>query len=190
MEISMEVVVRQLTPDLWPELEDLFNTPGPVGRCWCMYWRIGSHYRNKDSDTNKSAFREVVNEGPPPGLLDFDRHLVVGWCQLTPRDELPWLDRNWRLKRLDDVPVWSISCLYVRPKYRRKGVATSQIAEAIDFARRTGAPAVDAYPLDSELTPSASHVGYATTFERVGFTEVGRHVPERPIMRYQFRPDD
>jgi hypothetical protein len=39
-----------------------------------------------------------------------------------PRDALPWLDRTWRLKRIDDLPVWSISCLYVRNGYRGKGL--------------------------------------------------------------------
>jgi hypothetical protein len=44
----------------------------------------------------------------------------VGWCQLTPRDALPWLDRAWRLKRVDVVPVWSLSCFYVRKGYRKR----------------------------------------------------------------------
>jgi hypothetical protein len=37
-------------------------------------------------------------------LLAFDGDVAVGWCQLTPREALPWLDRTWRLKRVDDVP--------------------------------------------------------------------------------------
>jgi hypothetical protein len=36
------------------------------------------------------------------------------WLQLTPRDQVPELDRAWRLKRVDDLPVWSLSCFYVR----------------------------------------------------------------------------
>ena len=41
----MELVVRELTPGLWPVLEDLFAAGGPVSRCWCMYWRVGAAYR-------------------------------------------------------------------------------------------------------------------------------------------------
>ena len=80
----MGFVVRQLTPDLWPALEDLFGTTGPVGRCWCMYWRLGNKYRDKQPDENRDAFHEVVEQGPPPGLVAFDEDLAVGWCQLTP----------------------------------------------------------------------------------------------------------
>jgi len=184
----MEFVVRQLTPDLWPALEDLFGTTGPVGRCWCMYWRLGNKYRDRQPDENRDAFHEVVDQGPPPGLVAFDEDLAVGWCQLTPRDALPWLDQTWRLKRPDDVPVWSISCFYIRTGYRKKGVTTALIAAALEAAERAGAPAVEAYPLDPELTPSTSHTGFVSTFERAGFVTVTRHVPSRPIMRFEFPP--
>jgi GNAT superfamily N-acetyltransferase len=186
----MKLTIRPLTPELWPALEDLFGQEGPASRCWCMYWRIGSEYRKRPPDANKAAFRELVKGGPPPGLLAFDGDLAVGWCQLTPRDALPWLDRTWRLKRVDDVPVWSLSCFYIRKGYRRWGVATALIAAALDAARRAGAPALEAYPLDADLTPSASHTGYASTFARAGFKIVARHVPPRPIMRYDFQEPD
>jgi GNAT superfamily N-acetyltransferase len=142
---GQDLVVRELTADLWPALEDLFATSGPIGRCWCTYWRIGSAYRRQ-----------------------------------------PALDLAWRLRRVDDVPVWAISCFYIRKGYRRQGVSGVLIAEALESARRADAVAVEAYPLDAELTPSSSHTGYASTFERAGFVTVARHVPPRPITRYAF----
>jgi GNAT superfamily N-acetyltransferase len=186
----MKITVRPLTLDLWPALEDLFGTQGPVSRCWCMYWRIGDAYRKRPREANKAAFHELVKGGPPPGLLAFDGDLAVGWCQLTPRDALPWLDRTWRLKRVDAVLVWSISCFYIRKGYRKKGVASALIAAAIKTARRAGAPALEAYPLDADLTPSTSSTGYVSTFVRAGFKVIARHVPPRPIMRYDFKKSD
>jgi GNAT superfamily N-acetyltransferase len=109
--------------------------------------------------------------------------MAVGWCQLTPRGALPWLDRAWRLKRVDDVPVWSLSCFYLRKGYRRQGVTSALIAAAVKAAQRAKAPALEAYPLDAEQTPSASSTGYASTFARAGFKTVARRVPPRPIMR-------
>jgi GNAT superfamily N-acetyltransferase len=149
-----------------------------------MYWRIGAAYRTKPRGRNKEAFREVVSRGPPPGLLAFDGDVAVGWCQLTPRDTLPWLDRAWRLRRVDDVPVWSLSCFYVRKGYRKRGVTSALIMAALKAAKSAGAPALEAYPLDADLTPSASSTGYASTFARAGFKTVARRVPPRPIMRY------
>jgi GNAT superfamily N-acetyltransferase len=183
----MEITILPLTPNLWPALEDLFGEKGACSRCWCMYWRLGASYRNRPPEHNKSDFREIVMKGPPPGLLAFKGDQAVGWCQLTPRDALPWLDRAWRLKRVDDVPVWSISCFYIRIGYRKRGITSALIEEAVNMARKAGAPAIEAYPLDAELTPSTSGTGYASTFARMGFKVIARHVPPRPIMRLELR---
>jgi GNAT superfamily N-acetyltransferase len=84
---------------------------------------------------------------------------------------------------VDDVPVWSISCFYVHKGYHKRGITSVLIAAAVDAAKRAGAPALEAYPLDADLTPSASGTGYASTFERAGSEVVARHVPPRPIIR-------
>lgn len=183
----MKLTIRPLTPDLWPALEDLFGKNGACNGCWCMYGRIGSTYRKRPSEKNKASFREAVKSGPPPGLLAFDGDVAVGWCQLTPRDALPWLDRTWRLKRVDDVPVWSLSCFYVRKGYRKQGVTSALIAAALKAAKRAKAPALEAYPVDADETNSASGTGYASTFARAGFKIVARRVPSRPMMRHDLK---
>ena len=180
------LMVRPLTPDLWPALVDLFGPAGACNGCWCMYWRIGAQYRKQARSINARLFRKVVHDGPAPGLIAFLDDLAVGWCQVTPRDALPWLERARHLGRVDDRPVWALSCLYVRKGYRRRGVTAALIAEAVEVARRAGAPALEAYPLDADHTPSASGTGYASTFARLGFTTVARRVAARPIMRYGF----
>jgi hypothetical protein len=105
----MKLEILPVTSDLWPALEDLFGERGACNGCWCMYWRIGADYRKRPRERNRLALREIVKRGPPPGLIAFDGDVAVGWCQLTPRSALPWLDRTWRLKRVDDVEVWSPS---------------------------------------------------------------------------------
>ncbi len=152
-----------------------------VGACIGAWARSTANGQGKRT---KAAFRKIVNRGPPPGLIAFDGDLAVCWCQLTPRDALPWLDHSWRLRRVDAVPVWSLSCFYVRIGYRKRGVTSALIKAAIKAAKRAKAPALEAYPLDADKTPSASGTGYATTFERAGFKTVACHVPPRPIMRH------
>ena len=139
----MNLTIRPLTPSLWPALEALFGKGGASNGCWCMYWRIGPEYHKRPRDKNKSALRRIVKQGPPPGLLAFDGDLAVGWCQLTPRQDLSWLNRRRTLQALDDMPVWSISCFYVRHGYRRKGVMASLIREALKTAKRADVPAVE-----------------------------------------------
>src|SRR5262245_2445358 len=127
---GMKPTIRQVTPDLWPALEDLFGKSGASNGCWCMYWRLGRAYRDTASGENKEALRQIVRHGSPPGLLAFNGDLPVGWCQLTPRDALPWLDRMWWFQRVDDLPVWSISCFF-----RAQGLSP---ARDHDPARRRG----------------------------------------------------
>ncbi|MFW6090241.1 MAG: GNAT family N-acetyltransferase [Actinomycetota bacterium] len=184
----MGIVVRPLTPERWPALEDLLSESGAVSRCWCMYWRIGARYRQVPADQNREAFRGIVQQGPPPGLLGFTDDTddtAIGWCQITPREAAPAVERIWRLKPVDDLPVWAITCLFVRKGYRRQGVTSVLIAEALALASNAGAPAVEAYPVDSAVSPSATGTGYASTFERAGFTVIARRTPSRPIMRYE-----
>jgi GNAT superfamily N-acetyltransferase len=183
----MKLTIRPLTPDLWPALEDLFGKNGACNGCWCMYGRIGSAYRKMPREENRAAFRQVVERGPPPGLLAFDGDVAVGWCQLTPRDALPWLDRTWQLKRVDDVPVWSLSCFYVRKGRRRRGVTAALIVAALKAAKRANAPALEAYSFDADVSPSASGSGCASTFRRAGFRMVARRIPARPIMRHDLK---
>jgi GNAT superfamily N-acetyltransferase len=175
--------IRPLTPDLWPALADLFADSKTCSQCWCMYWRIGAAYRDRSPNANRSALRKLVKDGPAPGLLALDDDLAIGWCQLTPRDDLPALDRAKRLPRVDDLPVWSLSCFYIRKSHRRQGVSTALLDAAIATAKKAGAPALEAYPLDRDLTSTTTFTGYTTTFTEAGFEVVACEKSSRPVMR-------
>lgn len=179
----MSLTILPLTPDRWPALENLFGSKkGACNGCWCMYWRIGANYHKRQRELNKEAFREIVNAGPPPGLLAFDGDLSVGWCQVTPRKVLPYLDNGRRIKLVDEQPVWSVSCFYIRVGYRKKGVMSALIRVALEYAKRQGAPAVEAYPVDREK--AFSYTGYSKTFRSAGFRVVASPHPARPILRH------
>jgi len=183
------LTIRPLTRDLWPAFEDLFGKAGACNGCWCMYWRIGSEYHKRPRDDNRIAFRNIVKHGPPPGLLAFDGERAVGWCQLTPRDDLRWLDRTRFFARVDRQPVWSISCFYVRRNYRGRGVMSALIKAALIAAKRGNAPAVEAYPVESAHPASTSNVftGTASAFKRAGFKVVAERQASRPVMRHDLK---
>lgn len=167
----MKLTIRPLTPSLWPAFEALFGKGGASNGCWCMYWRIGPEYHKRPREKNKSALHRIVNQGPPPGLLAFDSKRPVGWCQLTPRQDLSWLNRQPAFQPVDDVRVWAISCFYIRREYRRQGIMAALISEALKAAKRANAPALEAYPVDTALPGSTANVftGTASTFRRLGF---------------------
>jgi GNAT superfamily N-acetyltransferase len=185
----MKLEIRPLTPDLWSALEDLFGKGGACNGCWCMYWRIGPEYHKRAREKNRSAFRMIVKRGPPPGLLAFDGERGVGWCQLTTRDDLRWLDRARFIECVDDLPVWAISCFYVRRGYRGQGVMSALIGAAVSAAKRAHAPALEAYPVDTARPESTSNVftGTVSAFARAGFKVVARRTPSRPIMRHDLK---
>ncbi|MCI0430668.1 MAG: GNAT family N-acetyltransferase [Rhodospirillales bacterium] len=185
----MKLAILPLTPELWPALEDLFGKSGASNGCWCMFWRIGAAYRERPREQNKAAFRKVVRRGAPPGLLAFDGEVAVGWCQVTPRAALPWLERARVSRRVDELPVWSLSCFYVRRGYRRRGVTVALIAAVVKAAKRAKAPALEAYPVDTGAPNCTSNLytGTASTFARAGFKIVARRAPARPIMRHDLK---
>ena len=185
----MTVTIRALTPSLWPALEALFGKGGASNGCWCMYWRIGPEYHKRLREKNKSALHRIVKQGPPPGLLAFEGERPIGWCQLMPRQDLSWLNRKQALQAVDDVPVWAVSCFYIRRGYRRRRVMAALITEALKPAKRANAPALEAYPVDTALPASTSNVftGTVSTFRRLGFRTVARRQPSRPIMRHDLK---
>jgi hypothetical protein len=64
--------------------------------------RLITSHRQK----NKTAFRNVINQGPPPGLLAFDGKIPVSSSQCMLHDTLPWLERS--LTQINNRPLWSV----------------------------------------------------------------------------------
>lgn len=180
-----DYTIRPLTPGLWSKLEELFGPVGACNGCWCMYWRIGSAYNKLPREKNKATFKAVVKKGPPPGLLIFDGDNPVGWVQVTPRVALPRLGNSRFTQAIDDKPVWSVSCFYVRKGWRGKGVSRALINAAVAFARKNKAPVLEAYPMTTDVKRSNSgmYTGSASSFARAGFRIVAEPAKHRPIMR-------
>jgi GNAT superfamily N-acetyltransferase len=180
-----------VTAGLWPALEDLFGRAGASNGCWCMYWRIGPRYRDRPREDNKRDLMRYATSEQPPGLLALDGETAAGWCGLAPRTELGWLGHSRYLEPVDDLPVWSIPCFYVRSAYRREGVMGALIGAAVCVAASVGAPALEAYPIDTAVPGHSGNLfpGVASVFARHGFQVVARRKPERPVMRKSLSTD-
>jgi GNAT superfamily N-acetyltransferase len=138
------VVIEPVTPDRWPDVEALFERPGPrggtpiPGSCWCMAWRDRQPFRQ----VRKDAFRDLVVGGDQPGLLAYDDDgTPVGWIAIAPRDEHAKLTASRMVKGRDvgDGDVHAITCFYVDSEARGEGISTALLDAAIDDARRRGA---------------------------------------------------
>jgi GNAT superfamily N-acetyltransferase len=179
---------RPVTLDLWDDFQTLFTEPGIQNGCWCMWWRLRrADCQHGFGEGNRQAFKAVLESGQVPGILAYHHGAPVGWCAIAPREATATLDRSRTLKRVDDQPVWSITCFFISKPYRRKGITGLLIHAALDYARQHGAQIVEAYPLRTEITrllPYERFMGIQSTFERVGFKLVTQRTDRRPVMRY------
>ena len=184
------IEVRALTPSRWDDLVELFGPRGAVTGCWCMYWRQPRPvWREHTNESNRRQMRRIVNAGRRPGLIAYREGRPVGWVSVAPREEYARLEASQTLARVDDNPVWSIVCFFIRAGQRGKGVGTALLNAAVDEAASRGARIVEAYPVDpaSGKTSNAdAYTGVLKMYERAGFREVERR-RGRPIVRKTIR---
>ncbi|MCS7217201.1 MAG: GNAT family N-acetyltransferase [Candidatus Bipolaricaulota bacterium] len=188
-----ELEFHPLTPERWPDLEDLFGEHGASSGCWCMWPRLPpQEYRRLRGEGNKRLFRALVESGEKPGILAYHRGRAVGWCALGPREKFvhlscPTFPYRKALAPVDEEPVWSVVCFYVRPAYRRRGLTLPLLQAAVAFAAEQGARVLEGYPWDRGPGGPPTYMGPLSTFLKAGFVEVARRHPQRPILRYYVR---
>jgi GNAT superfamily N-acetyltransferase len=162
-------------PDRWDDVVTIMGGPGEVG-CWCQAPRgVAVGYGKAEPGARETALRSQLGDEPPAGMLAYVDGDVAGWCGFGVRNRLPRLERSRTIPKVDDKPVWSILCFKVRVGFRRRGVAAALLDGVIDYARRSGAPGVEAYPIDPEggrVDVSFGYVGVTPMFEKAGFVRV------------------
>ncbi len=141
--------------------------------CWCLSYRVSSaENRALTGPARGERVRELLTEDLPPGVLAYDGDDVVGWAAVHPRSATSF-ERNRKIPHVDDLPVWAVWCVRVRPGYRGRGIAHELVAGAVAHARAHGAPALEAYPVDNQgakVDLTMAYVGTRALFERAGFT--------------------
>jgi GNAT superfamily N-acetyltransferase len=154
-----------------------------------MFWRLPRKQFDAGKGAgNKRALKRLVSTGREPGLIAYLKREPIGWCALAPRQDYVALERSRILKPVDDQPVWSVSCLFIKKGYRRRGLSTLLLRAALEFAAKHGARIVEGYPVEPSMEkmpdPFLWH-GIPSAFLRAGFREVERRSRTRPIMRFE-----
>ena len=175
--MTASLVVEPLTGERFDALAALFREGGDARSCWCMFWRL----RGKDfSEAKVPQLRgrlEGLAAGPlAPGLVAFRGDRAVGWCSLGPREDFDRLEHSRVIPRVDDKPVWSIVCFAVSKTARGEGVAGALLEAAVKWARKKGAKALEAYPVEVEagstVNAESAYTGTLPMFEHAGFKVV------------------
>jgi len=139
--------------------------------CWCMFPRIPAQARGMSSRQRRDAMAKIARRRRAPGLMAYDGDEPVGWIAIAPRTEYLRIENSNTTPRIDDVDVWVIPCITVRPMARGQGIAIALIREAVKFARKHGAPAVEAYPRAGKARTNDDNAFFGTEpmFRRAGF---------------------
>ena len=180
------------TPSRWADIEALFGDRGACGGCWCMTWRL----RRKDFQAgkgagNRRALRKIVASGEKPGILGYVGGEAVAWCSVAPRKKFVVLENSRVLAPVDEVPVWSVSCMFVKKPYRRTGISVRMLGAAVEFAAKRGAKLVEGYPVEPSMGKMPDPfiwTGIPAAFRAAGFREALRRSRSRPIMRFEIGP--
>jgi len=190
---DIDLTFHPLTPERWPDLEDLFGPErGANSGCWCMWPRARAvEFKAMHKSERKARFRELVHSGPAPGLLAYEAGKAVGWCAIGPRESVSRFNTAKVSRPVEPDEergagqTLAITCFFIRPGYRRLGLAKRLAIAAIELARKNGAAAVEACPIDADrpLVWGDGFVGISATFAALGFREIARRSPRRPLMR-------
>lgn len=169
----MSVEVRPAT-----DFADVRTLVGPkrpdANVCWCLSYRVDSKLNNQLRGPERGAYVERLLADGPLGVLAYDGDEPVGWAAVAPRSATSFA-RNRRIPRVDDLPVWTLWCLRVRPGHRKQGISHHLIEGAARFAAANGAPALEAYPLDNRgarVDLTMAYPGLLANFEAAGFRQV------------------
>lgn len=171
--------VKPVTRSTWPDFEKLFEGKGAPKYCWCMAWRPMADRVDADNAARKQALHERVLKRVPIGLLGYVAGEPVAWCSLAPRETFVRLSDDQDDREKD---VWSIVCFFIRRDHRKNGLSRQLLDEATKYAKKRGAKAVEAYPVDPQ-SPSYRFMGFVSLFEGRGFEPLGRAGSRRHMMR-------
>ncbi len=167
----MDIEVRPAT-----EFDDVATLVGPKkptsNVCFCLSYRIGSKENVAlKGPARADRVRELCHEDPPPGVIAYLEDEPVGWAAVYPRSGTSFA-RNRLIPHIDDLDVWSLWCIRVRPGHRKQGISHALIEGAVTYAKERGAPAIEAYPVDNKgerVNLTMAYVGTRALFESAGF---------------------
>jgi GNAT superfamily N-acetyltransferase len=168
--------------EVWPAQIDRFDDVaimlGPKNPdssvCWCLSHRLDSKANSALVGRARGEYvKKLCSRAVAPGVLAYDDVEVVGWAAVAPRSELPFA-RSTKIPHVDQLPVWSVWCIRVRPGNRGKGISHALLEGAVSYARSQGAPAIEGYPVDNKgkkVDLTMAYVGTRKLFEDAGFTK-------------------
>jgi GNAT superfamily N-acetyltransferase len=192
--LDIDLCFEPVTPERWTDFETLFGPRGAFCDCWCVALRLPHAVRTKmRPDERKEYIRNRIAAGPPPGILAYAGGQPVAWVQVGPRQDVAQFNSPRTVSRpLEegdglDPSIWAVSCFFLSPPLRGKGLSHRLLQGAIDHARQNGARCLEGCPIDhTKQSKSVTLcIGSTAIFDAAGFEPVARRKDGRPLMRLE-----
>ncbi len=171
--------VRPLTAARLDDFATVLRGTSWGGGCWDLHPRFTAKQQLAlagagSNERRRAALGRLAGRRRAPGLLGYRDGKVSGWISIGPRFDYSRLATSRATPPVDDVKVWVIPCMAVRPEARGQGVTVALIEAAVAYAAKRGAPAVEAYPRadGKRVHDDRAFIGTTAMFRRAGFRRV------------------
>ena len=187
----------------WEDLQTVFGARGNAAVCQCQRFKLAPKeaFKHFPAEERALRLRAQTSSGDPQaesttGLIAYLDGEPAGWCAVEPRANYSGLLRVYRVpwegrdEDKTDASVWAVTCFFVRPGFRNRGVSYALARAAVGFARARGARALEGYPMITQpgqvISWDEMLVGNRSVFSAAGLTEVSHPTPRRVVMRIEF----
>lgn len=187
--LDISLKFEPLSKKSWSDYELLMGEKGGCGGCWCMLFRLPyKQFHANKPEGNKILMKELAGASKQLGLIAYKEKEPAGWIAFAPREDYMKLDNSRSFKRIDDKPVWSITCFFIKKEYRNQGLSKQLIKGAIDFVKNKKIKILEAYPAipyNEKVPPPFLWVGILSAFTDCGFKIVQQNGKSRAMVRLE-----
>ncbi|HET6486679.1 MAG TPA: GNAT family N-acetyltransferase [Spirochaetia bacterium] len=179
---SRDLHYKPVTRQTIVDLLRLMEKHRTFASCACMRCRLRpARFEALSSRRRREAMQGLVERGSIVGILAYRIDTPVAWCSVAPRESFAALPASHSRAPAEDTAVWTVTCFWVTPALRRRGIASALLRAAVEYARTHGARMVEGYPVPAGHPDQ--RMGSPDIFRRAGFRDVTSEGRRRRVMR-------
>lgn len=186
----MNIRIEKLSEENFKDYETLTSCESGGG-CYCAFWhqKISSmeewDTRKKENPMlNRQIVLDKVKTGFHVGVLAYSGNDLLAWISVGPLTDYYWTWKRMIHVGEDAKNIAGITCFTVAPKFRGQGLQAIILEQLIEYGKKVGWSAIEAYPFDqSAIEKHKEHVlwpGLTKGFEEAGFERIEAHWLNNP----------